>query len=115
MRRTKNFSFREGDLVFVVRTEAMDENFMVPFTNEVEFQDFEDALNDYLRRVREYDWETHQLVIRSKKSSKENGTSFEVVITNRKRDKVYAGVYVNVEALESEAMEKLNRIREILR
>jgi len=95
MRKTKNFSFGEEDLVFEVRTEAGDENFF--------------------KRIKEYDWEAHQLVIGSRKSSKENGVSFEVVITNRKKERAYAGVYVNVEALDSEAMEKLRQIGEIVR
>jgi len=116
MRRTKDFPFKEKDIIFEVRTEnEVEESFFSPYRNEVQFESFDEALEEYLRRVREYYYETHHLVIRSKRSPKENGASFEVVITNRKKEKVYAGVHVNVEVLESEAMEKLKQIQEIVR
>jgi len=116
MRKTKNFPFKEEDILFEVRTvNEIEESFLTPYRNEVQFESFGKALEEYLRRTREYYYETHHLVIRSKNPIKESEAGFEVVITNRDKGKVYAGVYVNKEIIENNAMEMLRRIREIVK
>ncbi len=114
MRNNKTFVFKESDLTFVVRTEnEVEEFFLSPYRNEVEYTDFEEALKDYQSRVKEYSWETHELVIVGK--DKGEGVSFTLTIQNTKKNKVTAGINIKIEALDSEAMEKLKQIGEIVR
>jgi len=94
MRKTKNFPFKEEDILFEVRTvNEIEESFLTPYRNEVQFESFGKALEEYLRRE----------------------AGFEVVITNRDKGKVYAGVYVNKEIIENNTMEMLRQIREIVK
>ena len=110
MRKRKHFVIREG-INFLVRTENEVE-FGYPYENERTYETFEEAVEDYMKRVREYDWEKHELVIVGKDENQ--GISFALTISNGKR-KAEAGISVDVGAIESEALEKLRKVEEIVR
>ena len=110
MRKRKHFVLREG-ISFTVQTKT-GEDFGYPYENEKSYETFEEAVEDYMKRVKEYDWEQHELVITGR--DKDQGISFVLTISNGKR-KVEAGVSVDVEAIESEALEKLRKVEEIVK
>lgn len=104
MKEKKHFAIKEG-FSFLVRTENEEVEFGYPYENERMYESFEEAIEDYMKRIKEYHWEKHELVI----TGKDKEISFTLTISNRGR-KVGAGISINVEAIESEALEKLRKI-----
>ena len=111
MRKKKHFVIREG-ISFLVRTENEEVEFGYPYENERTYDSFEEAVEDYMKRVKEYSWKEHELVIVGKDENQ--GISFTLAISNGKR-KAKAGISVDIETIESEALEKLKRVKEIVK